>query len=137
VRGLLGGYDRVDGSLAERGLDSLRSTGLELEGSIYPLPRTAFISPYVALGLGGGSLSWDYRNTVVTTSGSVDDDRLRWYQARFGAGIAIARARTISARIEAGLTLRAYDNESRRGFDNDLFEDVAALSFLVTLQARF
>jgi len=84
-----------------------------------------------------GRYGWDYRNPVEVTQGGgtriVSDDRVGFRALLGGLGIDLARSQalTVGLAVEGGV--QGFDDRTREGFVNDLFERHAVFEVLAEL----
>lgn len=95
-------------------------------------PPSQGIRPYSMLGFTLGAVTWDYAEPVLVDvydhhgywvgTDEVEQDRL-WTGSVFaGGGLTLIRAETLELGINGRLGLQVYDDETRAGLRNDLFD---------------
>lgn len=115
-------YEFNSGTIQEKALHDTSSYGWSLYIKSYMNSRKVFISPYLLVGVGAGTLRWSYNQPLIDSDGYViDSDSLGYFDLRFGLGTEVARSYRFNLTISAEALWRSYDSYTRQGFSNDMF----------------
>ena len=99
-------------------------------------PRT-FLSPYFTARVGYQMLAWDYRSPIVVGNETIHGDFLNGVEGYVGFGVSTMRDSHWGLFGEVGVGGTAFLGATNHGFDNDVFEDFAFVSFKVGLSIKF
>jgi len=135
----LGGGDVEfeSGSLVDRAITDARMYDIGLVGRHYFTPPKTFLSPYVAGGIYGQILHWNYRTPLNYDGDIIHSDDILGGGGYIGFGLAMARKEILSVFCEARLGATFYDDATMQGFYNDMFRDYAYVSLRAGVSIGF
>lgn len=98
--------------------------------------------PHTALGfylVGGGGFSymgWTYRNAITSGTESIGDDAIDGLELYTGVGVNFLQTSRVQLGLEALPGVTIWSSETKRGFENDVFEDLAFVRLRATASFR-
>lgn len=122
MRLVYGSYHVAVSGIAGEAMVEPTSLAIDWYAKIYATDNMLFVDPYLFASFGGGSMSWDYRQSIVDSGGySFSGDSIDYTELRFGVGGDIVQFEAGSVSLYAAAISRLYVERTHEGFNNDLF----------------
>lgn len=129
-------------AIAGTSLDSSVKGGLFLakaggELHLVPFPDLPVGSPYLSAGFGALYMGWQFRNTLISGSETIESDAVNGIILNIGLGVYLVRLPEFSLGVSAMPEIYGFGDKTQEGFTNDYFGGRSALRLGIEAIMRF